>query len=138
MRPGRPLVWLIGIVFFATLLRTWRLNAVRRRPPNPQPAGEPPRASAAAREEKPDEAAAPKPTAAAATAPSKPNPAATDPRESLGHSVLTAFALTVAGRPEPSPLRRAELVVYVLLIACILVALANTNPTLRDMIDTIR
>jgi hypothetical protein len=62
----------------------------------------------------------------------------TQPAQGFGHTLITALALTVAGRPEPSPLRRAELVIYALLIACILIAVANTNPTLRDMIDTIR
>jgi hypothetical protein len=38
---------------------------------------------------------------------------------------------------EPKPLRRLELTVYAVLLACFLLALANTNPTLRDMVDAI-
>jgi uncharacterized protein YjbI with pentapeptide repeats len=38
---------------------------------------------------------------------------------------------------EPPPLRRLELAVYTVLLGCFLLALANTNPTLRDMVDTV-
>jgi Pentapeptide repeats (9 copies) len=38
---------------------------------------------------------------------------------------------------EPPPLRRLELTVYAVLLACFLLALANANPTLRDMVDAI-
>jgi hypothetical protein len=38
---------------------------------------------------------------------------------------------------EPPPLRRLELAVYAALVGCFLLALANTNPTLRDMVDAV-
>jgi hypothetical protein len=38
---------------------------------------------------------------------------------------------------EPKPLRRLELTAYAVLLACFLVALANANATLRDMVDAI-
>ena len=50
---------------------------------------------------------------------------------------VRALGLTITGREEPSPLRRAEVFVYVFLIACFLLALANTNPTLRSMFDAL-
>jgi hypothetical protein len=38
---------------------------------------------------------------------------------------------------EPKPLRRLEVAVYAVLLGCFLLAVANTNPTLRDMVDAI-
>jgi uncharacterized protein YjbI with pentapeptide repeats len=150
VRPSYPLLWLILIVFFATMVRTGRLllNARRGRasepdaevetPGEPSAAREEQTGASAAREEQTRPAAAREEQTGPSAKPSSPHPVKSSPGEGVGQSVLTAFWLTVTGRPEPSPLRRAELMVYVLLVACILVALANTNPTLRDMIDTVR
>jgi uncharacterized protein YjbI with pentapeptide repeats len=149
VRPGYPLFWLIVVVLLATLLRTGRLMLKGRRRGTSEPDAEietPGMPAANEEQRNPSDAhevqARASPVHEEQTAPSdhpsRPDPVESSPRDGLGQSVLTAFWLTVAGRPEPSSLRRAELMVYVLLIACILVALANTNPTLRDMIDTIR
>ena len=149
MRPGYPLFWLIVIVFVATVVRTARFMAKAGRgrtsepedevgTPDVPPAREEQKGSSDVREERPR----PSPVREEQTRPSadpwRRDPVESSPREGLGQSTLTAFWLTVAGRPEPSSLRRAEVMVYLLLIACILVALANTNPTLRDMIDTVQ
>ena len=136
VRPLRPLEWLVGIVLFATLLRAYRLIGRRSRSARsgrssshsftvstlavPAHSGR----TLVRRQTVPVVA----PTTSGATGAG----------HGFGRTLITAFALTVAGRPEPSPLRRAELVIYVLLITCVLIAVANTNPTLRDMIDTIR
>jgi uncharacterized protein YjbI with pentapeptide repeats len=141
VRPGYPLLWLILIVLFATLVRTGRLlfAASRGRAAETDAEVEPPGEPSAAREEQPGVPAAREEQTGPPAKPSSTNPVAGSPRKGgVGQSVLTAFWLTVTGRPEPSTLRRAELTVYVLLVACIVVALANTNPTLRDMIDTVR
>jgi hypothetical protein len=49
------------------------------------------------------------------------------------------YTLTRRGEvpAEPKPLRRLELTIYAVLLACFALALANTNPTLRNMVDAI-
>jgi uncharacterized protein YjbI with pentapeptide repeats len=149
VRPGYPLFWLIVIVFLATVARTARfmLEASRGRTSEPDAEIGTPGVPSEREEQKgPSDAregrTRPSPVREEQTGPSadpsRRAPVESSPPEGLGQSALTAFWLTVAGRPEPSSLRRAEVMVYLLLIACILVALANTNPTLRDMIDTVR
>jgi uncharacterized protein YjbI with pentapeptide repeats len=149
VRPGYPLFWLIVVVFLATMMRTSRLMLKGRRRRTSEPdaeVGTPGMPAANEAQKNPSDAhevqTRASPVREEQTARSdhslRPDPVDSSPRDGLGQSVLTAFWLTVAGRPEPSSLRRAELMVYVLLIACILVALANTNPTLREMIDTVR
>jgi uncharacterized protein YjbI with pentapeptide repeats len=112
VRPFRPLEWLVGIVLLATCIRALRLRQGSE-------------SSKTVRVELP------------------PGTTRTDrdvsifPRRYVG-TFATAFWLTLSGRRELSPLRAAEILVYGVLIACILVGLANSNPTLRDMIDAIR
>ena len=49
------------------------------------------------------------------------------------------YTLTRRGEvpAEPKPLCRLELTIYAVLLACFALALANTNPTLRNMVDAI-
>ena len=145
VRPEIPLLWLIFIVLTATVVR-FRLIAGQRRAQKreaevaaPGPGdGEAPLADSTSnpnavenppgnRESQPRPADAP------------PNAQRDEirPPDGLADSLFRAFSLTVGWR-EPSPVRRAELLIYALLVACILIALANTNPTLRDMIDAIQ
>jgi hypothetical protein len=136
VRPLRPLEWLIGIVFFATLLRAYRLSRQSSRSARSGRSGSPSFTvstlgmsahsgwTPVRRQTVPVVA----PTTSRASRSS----------QGFGRTLITAFALTVAGRPETSPLRRVELVIYALLVTCVLIAIANTNPTLREMIDTIR
>jgi uncharacterized protein YjbI with pentapeptide repeats len=60
----------------------------------------------------------------------------------LGKDYLDALAATVTPGPPKkgaamSILRRLELTTYAVLLFCFLVALANTNPTLRQMVDAV-
>ena len=59
----------------------------------------------------------------------------------LGTAYLETLALVVPGKgPSPSqrPIRWLEVIAYRLLFVCMLIGLANTNPTLRQMLDAIR
>ena len=58
------------------------------------------------------------------------------PREGVADSLFRAFSLTVGWR-EPSA-RRAELLIYALLVACILIPCSRTPTPRCDMIDAIR
>ena len=112
VQPLRPVVWLLGLIFVAAMLR-----------------------AAANRDGKPAVAEKRKRTA------SDPDP----PADGLGTVARAAsrfvkrFALALAYSVMPGdttpPLRRLELTVYAALLACFLLALANTNPTLRQMVD---
>ncbi len=112
VQPLRPVVWLLGLIFVAAMLR-----------------------AAANGEGKPPVAEKRKRTA------SEPDP----PADGLGTVARAAsryvkrFALALAYSVMPGdttpPLRRLELTVYAVLLACFMLALANTNPTLRQMVD---
>ena len=135
VRPVFPLGWLVLIVIVAIALRTRHLT---RSNPDAQDAGEDVEAGAPSSgpSENSDPSSAPGESSDPSVVPVRPAPR--DPRAGLGETLHTAFWLTITGRRQTSPLRRAELLIYAVLVACILIALANTNPTLRDMIDTIR
>jgi uncharacterized protein YjbI with pentapeptide repeats len=95
VRPFRPLIWLVGLVFGATFLRA--LTFVR------PPAGRDPGRLARA-----------------------------------GRRFLAALTYTVSLREgQTPPLRRLELGAYAALVVCFTLGLANTNPTLRDMVDAL-
>ena len=112
VQPLRPVAWLLGLIFVAAMLR-----------------------AAANGEGKPPVAEKRKRTA------SEPDP----PADGLGTVARAAsryvkrFALALAYSVMPGdttpPLRRLELTVYAVLLACFMLALANTNPTLRQMVD---
>ena len=59
----------------------------------------------------------------------------------IGKRFVQALTYTVTprgrGEYEMPPLRRLELGAYAALLACFVLALANTNPTLRDMVNAL-
>jgi hypothetical protein len=51
-------------------------------------------------------------------------------------AIALAYTITPGGDKEQKPpLRRVELTVYAALLGCFLLSLANTNPTLRQMVE---
>lgn len=59
----------------------------------------------------------------------------------LGTAYLATLALVVPGKGPSAaerPIRWLEVIAYRLLFVCMLIGLANTNPTLRQMLDAIR
>jgi Pentapeptide repeats (9 copies) len=100
VRPFRPLLWLLGLVFLITILRVAQTD-----PPKPPENLPPP-----------------------------------PPPEGIDRFVQKLAYTVIPHAPEenpPSPLRRVELTVYAVLLACFVLALANTNPSLRDMVDAL-
>ncbi len=57
----------------------------------------------------------------------------------LGTGYATSLSLIGRGKAitEPRPLRSVETFLYRLLLVCILIGLANSNPTLRQMVDAL-
>jgi uncharacterized protein YjbI with pentapeptide repeats len=74
----------------------------------------------------------------ARAAPSRANRVARETHD-LVWSYIATLALIAPGssRAEEKQARRLEVFVYRVLVACALVGLANSNPTLRDMLDAI-
>jgi len=103
VRPFRPLLWLLGLVFVAAFVRTL-------------PPSRPPEAK---KEQKPQRA----------------------PVVRVGRRFADKLIYTVSpharAEEEAASFRRVELTAYAVLVGCFLLALANTNPTLRDMVDTL-
>lgn len=145
VRPLWPLFWLIFIVGVATCLRAFR--STRKHPAS---VSAQPRARSRAVSTRPGRAHVLTVLAAGGTSTLGEGHPETSPadqanaRERLSRrfgsvvgGFVRALGLTITGREEPSPLRRAEVFVYVFLIACFLLALANTNPTLRSMFDAL-
>jgi hypothetical protein len=134
VRPFRPLYWLLGLVLFAASLRALRAYRGRDKAA-PDSKDLSPGAS---------EQGAASPDAAGQKAA---KPVVSGERASPGgvrgawlvfvHAL--EYTLTRRGEvpAEPRPLRRLELIVYAVLLTCFLLALANTNSTLRDMVDAI-
>ncbi|HST25929.1 MAG TPA: pentapeptide repeat-containing protein [Gaiellaceae bacterium] len=59
----------------------------------------------------------------------------------LGNAYLESLALVVPGKGPPAkerPVRWLEVIAYRLRFVCILIGFANSNPTLRQMLDAIR
>lgn len=118
VRPLRPLYWLLALVIFAAVVR-----ALRSETPEPE-----------------------RPTrAAGAGAPvgrgAQPTRGSGGPVRRAWLNFVHALEYTITRRgevpAEPKPLRRLELTVYAVLLASFLLALANTNASLRDMVDAI-
>jgi uncharacterized protein YjbI with pentapeptide repeats len=120
VRPFRPLYWLLGLVIFAAALRALRA---------------PPATDEAAPQAKGGQA----PATDEATSQAKDGQPGRVRRAWFKFAHALEYTLTRRGEvpAEPKPLRRLELTVYAVLLACFVLALANTNPTLRDMVDAI-
>jgi hypothetical protein len=121
VRPFRPLLWLLGLVFVAAVLRALTFErptqeeTARGRPVLPA------RALAFERLTRGD--------------------AIPGPLVRAGRRFFNALTYTVTPRGDDEDqtpaLRRLELSAYALLVACFALGLANTNPTLRDMVQAV-
>jgi len=97
VRPLRPLLWLLGLILLATVIRTvlveyrggrWQASRVAR----------------------------------------------------TSGRFIRQLAYTITPKSDTQdlrPHRRVELTVYIVLLACFLVGLANSNPTLREIVDAV-
>lgn len=97
VRPLRPLIWLLGLILLASLVRTVIVEHRARRWQDWRIA-----------------------------------------RTSGRFVKQLAYTVTPKGGGDETPAhRRIELGIYALLLACFLLGLANTNPTLREMVDAL-
>jgi Pentapeptide repeats (9 copies) len=110
VQPLRPLAWLLVVIVGAALLRSAH-QATRPVGKNQQPKKR-----------------------------GRPDPSVSEYR--LGRFGRAAREFPIAlvytitpGRNDTPPVRRFELTVYAALLGCFVVALANTNPTLREMVE---
>jgi hypothetical protein len=55
----------------------------------------------------------------------------------FGHELLDTFRLILPGSGATAKGRRAEAFAYRLLFVCMLIGFANSNPTLRQMLDAL-